>query len=97
MTMTTAEPSTVAVAVAFTFAFAVALDTATAAVAIAVAIAKEIMSQQKCEVNTCGTDWDVVRKAICAGYFHNAGKLRGIGDRRNDEALMDFNNITSKQ
>ena len=21
-----------------------------------------------------GTDWDMVRKAICAGYFHNASK-----------------------
>jgi len=41
---------------------------------------EEIMQQQKLQVNTCGTDWDVVRKAICAGYFHNAGKLRGIGE-----------------
>jgi len=41
---------------------------------------EEIMTQQKLQVNTCGTDWDVVRKAICAGYFHNAAKQRGIGE-----------------
>lgn len=41
---------------------------------------EEIMQQQRLQVNSCGTDWDVVRKAIAAGYFHNAGKLRGIGE-----------------
>lgn len=29
---------------------------------------------------SCGTNWDTVRKAICSGYFHNAAKLRGIGE-----------------
>eukprot|EP00932_Pfiesteria_piscicida_P018252 SRR837773.511.p1 GENE.SRR837773.511~~SRR837773.511.p1 ORF type:complete len:829 (-),score=273.25 SRR837773.511:56-2299(-) len=41
---------------------------------------EEIMQQQRIPVSSCGTDWDVVRKAICSGYFHNAGKLRGIGE-----------------
>jgi len=41
---------------------------------------EEIMNQQRIQITTCGTDWDVVRKAICSGYFHNAGKLRGIGE-----------------
>lgn len=41
---------------------------------------EEILQQQKCRIVSCGTDWDLVRKAICAGYFHNAGKLRGIGE-----------------
>lgn len=41
---------------------------------------EEIMQQQRLQINTCGTDWDVVRKSICAGYFHNASKLRGIGE-----------------
>ena len=27
-----------------------------------------------------GFDWDVVRKAICSGYFHNAAKIKGIGE-----------------
>jgi pre-mRNA-splicing factor ATP-dependent RNA helicase DHX38/PRP16 len=25
-------------------------------------------------------DWDVVRKTICSGYFHNASKIKGIGE-----------------
>merc|ERR1719468_728765 len=41
---------------------------------------EEIMQQQRVKVISCGTDWDVVRKAVCSGYFHNAGKLRGIGE-----------------
>ncbi|XP_055388858.1 LOW QUALITY PROTEIN: uncharacterized protein LOC129617831 [Condylostylus longicornis] len=40
----------------------------------------DIMQQQKVEHISSGTDWDVVRKAICSGYFHNASKLRGIGE-----------------
>jgi pre-mRNA-splicing factor ATP-dependent RNA helicase DHX38/PRP16 len=27
-----------------------------------------------------GGDWDVIRKAICCCYFHNVGKLKGIGE-----------------
>ncbi|KAF4757572.1 hypothetical protein FOZ63_013389 [Perkinsus olseni] len=41
----------------------------------------DIVKQQKIELSTIGLgDWDVVRTAICAGYFHNAAKLRGIGE-----------------
>eukprot|EP01120_Amphizonella_sp_Union-15-10_P016826 TRINITY_DN9110_c0_g2_i1.p1 TRINITY_DN9110_c0_g2~~TRINITY_DN9110_c0_g2_i1.p1 ORF type:complete len:196 (+),score=25.45 TRINITY_DN9110_c0_g2_i1:85-588(+) len=29
---------------------------------------------------SCGTDWDVVRKSICSAYFHNAARLKGIGE-----------------
>jgi len=25
-------------------------------------------------------DWDVVRKIICSAYFHNAAKIKGIGE-----------------
>jgi len=28
----------------------------------------------------CGTDWDVIRKCICAGYYHQAAKVKGIGE-----------------
>merc|ERR1719428_2069573 len=49
---------------------------------------EEIMQQQKLQVNSCGTDWDVVRKAICAGYFHNAAKQRGIGEYVNLRSKM---------
>ena len=27
-----------------------------------------------------GGDWDLIRKAICCCYFHNVGKLKGIGE-----------------
>eukprot|EP01069_Polyplicarium_translucidae_P002187 Polyplicarium_translucidae@DN1947_c0_g1_i1.p1 len=40
----------------------------------------DIMQTLRIEHLSCGTDWDPVRKAICSGYFHNASKLRGIGE-----------------
>eukprot|EP00923_Selenidium_pygospionis_P055553 GHVN01096774.1.p1 GENE.GHVN01096774.1~~GHVN01096774.1.p1 ORF type:complete len:1140 (-),score=151.38 GHVN01096774.1:296-3715(-) len=40
----------------------------------------DIMAQQKLDVVSCGTNWDIARKAVCSGYFHNAAKLRGIGE-----------------
>ena len=35
---------------------------------------KEIMEQQKMKMVSVGTDWDIVRKCICAGkkYFNNS-------------------------
>ncbi|KAK6631011.1 Pre-mRNA-splicing factor ATP-dependent RNA helicase PRP16 [Polyplax serrata] len=41
---------------------------------------KDIMEQQKIEVVSCGTDWDIVRKCICSAYFHQAARLKGIGE-----------------
>jgi hypothetical protein len=44
----------------------------------------DIMEQQKIPLRSVGSDWDAVRKAICAAYFHNAAKLkarRGSGCR----------------
>lgn len=41
---------------------------------------EEILKQQKMEVVSCGTDWDVVRKCICSAYFHQAARLKGIGE-----------------
>jgi pre-mRNA-splicing factor ATP-dependent RNA helicase DHX38/PRP16 len=40
----------------------------------------DIMKFQKMELNSCGTDWDVIRKCICAGYYHQAAKVKGIGE-----------------
>lgn len=41
----------------------------------------DIMKTLKMDLNSSsGTDWDVVRKAICSGYFHNAAKIKGIGE-----------------
>ncbi|CAH1163774.1 unnamed protein product [Phaedon cochleariae] len=41
---------------------------------------KDIVVQQKLEIRSCGTDWDVVRKCICSAYFHQAARLKGIGE-----------------
>jgi len=36
----------------------------------------DIMKNQNIALLSCGTDWDVVRKCICCGYFHNAAKIK---------------------
>jgi len=41
---------------------------------------QDIMRVQKIELVSCGTDWDVVRKCICSGYYHQAAKVKGIGE-----------------
>jgi len=30
---------------------------------------KDIMVQQKIEIVSCGTDWDIIRKCICSGKW----------------------------
>lgn len=40
----------------------------------------DIVKFQKLEITSCGTDWDVVRKCICSGYFAQAAKVKGIGE-----------------
>jgi len=39
----------------------------------------DIMKSQKITNKSCGTNWDVIRKAICSAYFHNSARLKGIG------------------
>lgn len=39
-----------------------------------------IMTMQKMAMVSCGTDWDVIRKCICSGYYHQAAKVKGIGE-----------------
>ncbi|RDB29519.1 Pre-mRNA-splicing factor ATP-dependent RNA helicase PRP16 [Hypsizygus marmoreus] len=41
---------------------------------------EDIMKFQKMEMISAGTDFDVVRKAITAGYFHQAARVKGIGE-----------------
>ncbi|KAL7305956.1 hypothetical protein TKK_0001429 [Trichogramma kaykai] len=41
---------------------------------------EEIMKQQKMDIASCGTEWDIVRKCICSAYFHQAARLKGIGE-----------------
>jgi len=40
----------------------------------------DILQSLKIMETSCGTEWDIVRKSICSGYFHNASKLRGLGE-----------------
>ncbi|KGQ01231.1 hypothetical protein PAAG_12089 [Paracoccidioides lutzii Pb01] len=40
----------------------------------------DIMKMQKMSLTSCGTDWDVIRKCICSGYFHQAARVKGIGE-----------------
>lgn len=44
---------------------------------------QDIMTMQKMNLVSCGTDWDVIRKCICSGYYHQAAKVRGIGEYMN--------------
>ncbi|THH05571.1 hypothetical protein EW145_g4696 [Phellinidium pouzarii] len=41
---------------------------------------EDIMKMQKMEIISAGTDFDVMRKAIAAGYFHQAARVKGIGE-----------------
>ncbi|KAJ7599325.1 pre-mRNA splicing factor [Mycena floridula] len=41
---------------------------------------EDIMKFQKMELISAGTNFDVVRKAITAGYFHQAARAKGIGE-----------------
>lgn len=40
----------------------------------------DIMKVQRMTMVSCGTDWDVIRKCICSGYYHQAAKVKGIGE-----------------
>lgn len=40
----------------------------------------DILKTLKIPLTSCGPDWDIVRKAICSAYFHNAARLKGIGE-----------------
>eukprot|EP00920_Eleutheroschizon_duboscqi_P022725 GHVT01055342.1.p1 GENE.GHVT01055342.1~~GHVT01055342.1.p1 ORF type:complete len:280 (+),score=67.71 GHVT01055342.1:48-842(+) len=40
----------------------------------------DIITQHNLPLSSCGISWDILRKAVCSGYFHNAAKLRGIGE-----------------
>ena len=40
----------------------------------------DIMRVQQMAMVSCGTDWDVIRKCICSGYYHQAARVKGIGE-----------------
>nr|SZF06470.1 pre-mRNA-splicing factor ATP-dependent RNA helicase PRP16-like [Psoroptes ovis] len=41
---------------------------------------KEIMDSHKLPIISCGNEWDCIRKCICSAYFHQAARLKGIGE-----------------
>ncbi|KAF2013213.1 P-loop containing nucleoside triphosphate hydrolase protein [Aaosphaeria arxii CBS 175.79] len=41
---------------------------------------QDIMKMHKMAFTSCGTDWDIIRKCICSGYYHQAAKVKGIGE-----------------
>ena len=43
----------------------------------------DIMKTLKMQNLSCGTNWDIVRKAICSAYFHNAARFKAIGEYLN--------------
>jgi pre-mRNA-splicing factor ATP-dependent RNA helicase DHX38/PRP16 len=43
----------------------------------------DIMKMQKMEMNSCGMDWDIIRRCICSGYYHQAAKYKGSGEYTN--------------
>ncbi|KAJ6000642.1 hypothetical protein N7481_001051 [Penicillium waksmanii] len=40
----------------------------------------DIMTVQKMSLVSCGTDWDLIRKCICSGFYHQAARVKGIGE-----------------
>lgn len=40
----------------------------------------DIVKMQKMNLISCGMDWDIIRKCICSGYYHQAAKYRGSGE-----------------
>ena len=40
----------------------------------------DIMKQQRVETRSAGGDWDVCRRALCGSYFHQAARLKGVGE-----------------
>ncbi|RMZ79375.1 hypothetical protein DV738_g3348, partial [Chaetothyriales sp. CBS 135597] len=42
-----------------------------------------MLSQHNMPLVSCGTDWDVARKCICSGYYHQAARVKGIGEYMN--------------
>lgn len=39
-----------------------------------------MVGQREMQLVSCGTDWDVIRKCICSGYYHQAAKVKGVGE-----------------
>ncbi|RDA94201.1 hypothetical protein CP533_6539 [Ophiocordyceps camponoti-saundersi (nom. inval.)] len=40
----------------------------------------DIVRMQKMQLRSCGMDWDLIRRCVCSGYYHQAAKYRGSGE-----------------
>ncbi|KAF4594648.1 pre-mRNA splicing factor ATP-dependent RNA helicase prp16 [Ophiocordyceps camponoti-floridani] len=40
----------------------------------------DIVRMQKMQLRSCGTDWDMIRRCVCSGYYHQAARYRGSGE-----------------
>ncbi|PHH69289.1 hypothetical protein CDD82_7858 [Ophiocordyceps australis] len=40
----------------------------------------DILRAHKMKLQSCGTDWDLIRKCICSGYYHQAARHKGSGE-----------------
>ncbi|XP_057291109.1 pre-mRNA-splicing factor ATP-dependent RNA helicase PRP16-like [Hydractinia symbiolongicarpus] len=52
---------------------------------------KDIAKALKMPIKSCGFDHDVVRKTICSAYFHQAARLKGVGEYANCRTGMPCN------
>ena len=41
---------------------------------------RDIMTNNKMELVSCGYDLDIVRQCICSGYYHQAARRKGLGE-----------------
>ncbi|XP_050235507.1 pre-mRNA-splicing factor ATP-dependent RNA helicase DEAH7 isoform X2 [Mercurialis annua] len=48
----------------------------------------DILKTLKIPLTSCGHEWDIIRKAICSAYFHNAARLKGVGEYVNSRNGM---------
>lgn len=40
----------------------------------------DIMRKSGMRIRSCGGHWDPVREAICSAFFHNAARMKGVGE-----------------
>ncbi|KAG6041295.1 hypothetical protein E4U41_005123 [Claviceps citrina] len=40
----------------------------------------DIVRAQNMAVASCGMDWDVIRRCVCSGYYHQAARYKGSGE-----------------
>ncbi|KAF8936644.1 DEAH-box RNA helicase prp16 [Dissophora ornata] len=40
----------------------------------------DMMKSENMPYISCNTDWDVIRKCVCSAYFHQAGRIKALGE-----------------